>query len=63
MHGHPNHVTSFSNRNHAAVFGMESKTGVVFSHLVKYFVAVIMYLVLDLLADGLTGPTNYITHL
>jgi hypothetical protein len=42
---------------------MLSVTGVASAHLVKYFVAMIMYLAPDLLVDGLIGPTKSIAHL
>jgi hypothetical protein len=63
MHGHSNHVTTLSNRNHAVVFVVQFVTGVSFSDLVKYLVAVIMYLAPDLLIDGLIGPTKSMSHL
>jgi hypothetical protein len=58
-----NHVNTLLNRNHATIFKMQSMNGVASSHLVKYYVVVIMYLTLDLLVDGLIGPTKSMTHL
>jgi hypothetical protein len=63
MHGNPNCVTTFLNRNLAAVSTVQSMIGVSSTHLVKNYVAVIMYLAPDLLIDGLIGPTNSISHL
>jgi len=41
MRGHPNMVTTFSNRNHEEVFAMQSITGVVSMHMVKYLIVVL----------------------
>jgi hypothetical protein len=63
MHGHPNHVTTFSNRNLAAVSAVKSMIGATSAHMVKYSITIIIYLALDLLAGGLIGPTKSISHL
>jgi hypothetical protein len=55
-------VTTFSKRNHAIVFALQSFTGADFSHLFKYYVVVMMYLDLDLLVGGLMGPLKSTTH-
>jgi hypothetical protein len=63
MLGQPNHVTTFSNKNIATVSEVQSRIGVVSAHIVKYFIAMIMYLAPDIPAFGLIGPTNYMAHL
>jgi hypothetical protein len=63
MHRHINLVTTFSNRNHAEISIVQSLTGVAYAHLVRYSVAVMTYLSLDLLASGLIGPTKSMAHL
>jgi hypothetical protein len=63
MHGQKNILTTFSNRNHVAVFVIQSVTSVASAHLVKYYVTVIIYLGYDLLASGLIGPMKSISHL
>jgi hypothetical protein len=42
---------------------LQSLTSVETSHLVKYFVIVMMYISSDLLSGGLIGPKKYISHL
>ena len=61
--GHPNLVITCSNKKCASVSALQSFTGVALAHLVRYYVAVMMYLALVLLAGGLIGPTNSIAHL
>jgi hypothetical protein len=55
-------MNTLLNTNLAAVFVVYSVIGVAYAHLVKYSVAMIMYLTPDLLACGLTGPTNSMAH-
>jgi hypothetical protein len=63
MSAHPNHVTTFSNKNCVAVSTVQFVTYFASAHLVKYYVVVIMYLSPDLLVDGLIGPRNSMAHL
>jgi hypothetical protein len=63
IHGNPNLVIAFSNRNHVVVSTVQSITSVASTHLVKYSVAVMMYLSPNLLNYGLIGPTNSMDHL
>ena len=63
MHGHLNHVTTLSNINYTAISVVQFVTSVVYAHLVKYSIAVIMYLSRDPLVDGLIGFTRSIAHL
>jgi hypothetical protein len=60
--GHPNLVITCSNIKCAAVYVLQSFIGVASAHLVRYFISVIIYLALVLLAGGLMGPTKPITH-
>jgi hypothetical protein len=46
-----------------AVFALQSFTIVASTHLVKYYVVVMIYLSPDLLGGGLIGPTKYTSHL
>jgi hypothetical protein len=62
MHGCPNLVTTFSNRNRATISVVQSIIGVVYAHLVKYFVAIMIYLAHDLLACGLIGLAKSMAH-
>jgi hypothetical protein len=61
--GHPNLVITYSNKKCVVVSALQSLTGVASAHLVKYFVAVMMYLAPDLLVGGLIGLKKYISHL
>jgi hypothetical protein len=61
--GHPNLVITCSNKKCVVVSALQYFTGAASTHLVKYFVAVIMYLAPILLAGGLIGPTKSIAHL
>jgi hypothetical protein len=56
-------VTTFSNINCTTVSVVHSIISVAYAHMVKYSITVIMYLALDLLVDGLIGPTKSILHL
>jgi hypothetical protein len=61
--GHPNRVMTYSNKKCIVVSALQSFTGVASTHLVRYYVMVIMYLDPVLFAGGLIGPKNYISHL
>jgi hypothetical protein len=61
--GHPNQVITCSNKKCVIVFALQSFTGATYAHLVRYSVAVIMYLASILFVGGLIGPTNSISHL
>jgi hypothetical protein len=62
MHKHPNLVTTLSNRNHTTVSAVQSVTGDSSTHLVRYYVIVMVYLSPDLLSCGLIGPTKSTSH-
>jgi hypothetical protein len=59
---HPNLVMMSSNMNHATVVALQSLTSLASSHLVKYFVAMIIYLAPVHLPCGFIGPTKSIAH-
>jgi hypothetical protein len=59
---HPNLVMMPSNMKHAAVVSLQSLTALAPAHLVKYFVAVIMYLSPERFPSGFIGPTKSIAH-
>jgi hypothetical protein len=61
--GHPNLVITCSNKKCAVVSALQSFTGAASTHLVRYSIAVMMYLAPVLLAGGLIGPTKSIAHL
>jgi hypothetical protein len=61
--GHPNRVITYSNKKCVAVSALQSFTGAAFTHLVRYFVALLMYLSLVLFAGGLIGSMKSISHL
>jgi hypothetical protein len=44
-------------------YSWTSFTSVSSTHLVKYFITVIIYLAFDILVGGLIGPTKSISHL
>jgi hypothetical protein len=52
-----------SNKKCAVVSVLHSFTGADSAHLVRYFIAVMMYLAPVLLVGGLLGPTKSIAHL
>jgi hypothetical protein len=52
-----------SNKKCVVVSALQSFTGASYAHLVKYLVALIMYLAPDLFVGGLIGPTKSIAHL
>ena len=56
-------MITFSNKKCVVVSALQSFTGAASFHLVKYSVAVIMYLVPVLFVGGLIGPTKSIAHL
>jgi hypothetical protein len=60
--GHPNLVMMSSNMNYVDVVTLYSLTSLDFSHLVKYSVAVIMYLTPMHFLGGLIGPTKSMDH-
>jgi hypothetical protein len=51
-----------SNINHASVVALHSFTSLDFAHLVKYSVAVMMYLAPVRFPGGLIGPTKSMSH-
>jgi hypothetical protein len=51
-----------SNMNHAAVATLHFLTSLASAHLVKYFVAMIMYRAHVCFPGGLMGPTKSIAH-
>jgi hypothetical protein len=51
-------VITCSNKKCVVVFVLQSFTGAASSHLVRYFIMVMMYLVLVHLAGGLIGPQS-----
>jgi len=59
---HPNLEIMFSKINLVAVSIVQSLMGVSSAHLVKYFVAVIMYLARECLVGGIMGPMKSIAH-
>jgi hypothetical protein len=59
----PKQVITCSSRKCVAIFALQSFTGAASTHLVRYSVAVIMYLYPILFASGLIGPTKSIAHL
>jgi hypothetical protein len=61
--GHPKLVITYSNKKCAVVSVLQSFNGAASTHLVRYSVAVIMYLAPVLLVGGLMGPTKSIAHL
>jgi hypothetical protein len=54
--GHPNLVITYSNRKCVVVSTLQSLTSAAFSHLVKYFVTVMIYLDPNIIFGGLIGP-------
>jgi hypothetical protein len=55
-------VMMSSNMNHAAVVALQSLFSLASAHLVKYFVAVMMYLALVRFPGGFIGPTKSMAH-
>jgi hypothetical protein len=51
-----------SNMKHVAVVSLHSLTNLASAHLVKYFVAMIMYLVPVRFPSRLIGPTKSMAH-
>jgi hypothetical protein len=51
-----------SNMKHAAVVALQSLISLASAHLVKYYVAVIMYLSRVCFPGGLIGPTKSMAH-
>jgi hypothetical protein len=60
---HPNLVMISSNMNHVVVVSLQSLSALSSSHLVKYFVTVMMYLSLVCFPSELIGPTKSMAHL
>jgi len=60
--GHPNLVITFSNKKCNSLFVLQCLIGATSTHLVKYFVAVMIYLAHDLIAGGLIGLKKSIAH-
>jgi hypothetical protein len=58
----PNLVMVSSKMNYTAVAALKSLTSLASSHLVKYYVVVIMYLAPVHLPGGLIGPTKSMAH-
>jgi hypothetical protein len=63
MFVHPNLVITCSNIKCVVVSALQSFTGVASTHIFRYSIVVIIYLTPIILAGGLMGPTNSITHL
>jgi len=55
-------VITFSNKKCVVVSALQYLIGVAYSHPVKYFVTVMMYLAPDLLVGVLIGPAKYFSH-
>jgi hypothetical protein len=51
-----------SNMKHTTVVALQSLTSLASSHLVKYYVTVMMYLDLVHFPGGFIGPTNSMAH-
>jgi len=60
--GHPNIVITCSNKKYVVVSALQYLIGVSYAHLVKYYVAVMLYLTPELLVGGLIGPKKYTAH-
>jgi hypothetical protein len=60
--GHPNLVMISSNMKHAVVFSLHSLTALALVYLVKYSVAVMMYLAPVHFLGGFIGPTKSMAH-
>jgi hypothetical protein len=60
--GHPNLVIISSNINRAAIVSLHSFATLASDHLVKYSVAVMMYLAHVHFPGGLIGPKKSIAH-
>ena len=60
--GHPNLVIMSSNINHAAVVALQSLTALALSHMVKYFVEVMMYLTPVHFPGGFMVPMKSMAH-
>jgi hypothetical protein len=56
-------VITCSNKKSIVVVMLQTLSGVVSSHLVKYYSAVMIYLAPDLFVGVLIGPTKSISHL
>jgi hypothetical protein len=56
-------VITFSNKKCDVVSALKYFTGVASYHIVKYSIAVIIYLAPDLFAGGLIGHTKSVSHL
>jgi hypothetical protein len=59
---HPNLVMISSNMKHAVVVALQSLTSLAYAHLVKYFVAVMIYLASMHFLGGFIGPTKSMAH-
>jgi hypothetical protein len=60
--GHPNLVMISSNINHVVVVALQSLIAFSSAHLVKYYVAVMLYLAPVHFLGGFIGPTKSIAH-
>jgi hypothetical protein len=60
--GNPNLVITFSNKKCVVISALNSFTGVASAHLVKYLVALMIYLSPDNFVGGWIGPTKPISH-
>jgi hypothetical protein len=60
--GHPNLVMMSSNMKRTTVVALHSLTSLASSHLVKYLVAVMMYLAPVHFPSGFIGPTKSMAH-
>jgi hypothetical protein len=60
--GHPNIVIYFSNKKHVVFSTLQSFMHATSSHIVKYYVAVIIFVYPYLFPGGLIGPTKSISH-
>jgi hypothetical protein len=60
--GHTNLVMISSNMKYAVVVSLQPLIGLSSTHLVKYFVAVMMYLAPVRFRGGFIGPTKSMAH-
>jgi hypothetical protein len=56
-------MITFSNKKSVVVSVLQYFTSVASAHIVKYYVAVMIYLAPDLFVGGLIGPIISISHL
>jgi hypothetical protein len=61
--GHLNRVITCSNNKWVAISALQSFTSVASTHVVRYFITVMMYLSPVIFVGELIGPTKSIAHL